>query len=87
MKARGAIKGYKIDTKEQNININFGDFSECKAIKPRYVVKKGDIDKYMRRYLPARGIGTIVVSTDKGLMTHEEAIEDNRGGCLLACFY
>ena len=87
MKEKGAIKKYKIDTKNNSVEITIGDLFDCKAIKPRFTVKKGQIEKYRRRYLPARDIGTIVVSTNQGLMDHEEAIKLGVGGCLLAYFY
>lgn len=87
MKQKNAIKKYKINPKEKSVEITLGDVSECKAIKPRFTVKKDQIEKYKRRYLPARGIGTIIVSTNKGLMTHEEAEEEGMGGSLVAYFY
>ncbi|MFH1151855.1 MAG: 30S ribosomal protein S8 [Nanoarchaeota archaeon] len=87
MKQKGAIKKYKINTKDKSLEITIGILSECKAIKPRFTVDKNQIDKYRRRYLPARNIGTIIVSTNKGLMTHEEAQEEEIGGCLIAFFY
>ncbi|MEK6925679.1 MAG: 30S ribosomal protein S8 [Nanoarchaeota archaeon] len=87
MKQKGAIKKYKIDSKDKSIDVSLGDMHECKAIKPRFTVKKGQIDKYKRRYLPARGIGTIILSTSKGLLTHDEAQEEGIGGCLIAYFY
>jgi len=87
MKQKGAIKGYKINSKEKNMEVTIGKLIECKAIKPRFTVKKTQIEKYMRRYLPARGIGTIIVSTNQGLITHEDAFEQNTGGCLIAYFY
>ncbi len=87
MKQKNAIKKYKINSKEKSVEITFGDFSECKAIKPRFTVQENQIEKYKRRYLPARNIGTIIVSTNKGLMTHEEALEEGIGGCLIAYFY
>jgi len=87
MKQKNAIKKYKINPKEKSVEITLGEVSECKAIKPRFTVQKGEIEKYKRRYLPARGIGTIIVSTDKGLMTHEEAEEEGTGGSLIAYFY
>ncbi|HEB47012.1 MAG TPA: 30S ribosomal protein S8 [Candidatus Pacearchaeota archaeon] len=37
--------------------------------------------------LPARNIGTVIVSTNKGLMTHEEALQEKIGGSLIAYFY
>ncbi len=87
MKQKGAIKKYKIDAKEKNIEVTLGDFSECKAIKPRFTVDKSQIDKYRRRYLPSRNLGTVIISTNKGLLTHEEANIEGIGGCLIAYFY
>ena len=87
MKEKGAVKKYKINSKEKFLEITIGDLSECKAIKPRFTVDKEQIEKYRRRYLPARNLGTVIVSTNKGLMTHEEAQEEKTGGCLIAFFY
>nr|AJS12603.1 30S ribosomal protein S8 [uncultured archaeon] len=87
MKQKGAVKKYKINTEEKSIDMTLGDFQECKSIKPRFTVQKDEIEKYRRRYLPARNMGTIIVSTNKGLMTHEEAQEEKTGGCLIAYFY
>jgi small subunit ribosomal protein S8 len=87
MKQKGAIKKYKIDSKEKSVEVTIGELSECKAIKPRFSVDKSQIEKYRRRYLPARNLGTMIVSTNKGLVTHEEAQEENIGGCLIAYFY
>ena len=87
MKQKNAIKKYKIDSKEKSIEITIGELSECKAIKPRFSVDKTQIEKYRRRYLPSRNLGTVIVSTNKGLMTHEEAQEEETGGCLIAFFY
>ena len=87
MKQKNAIKKYKIDPKDKSIEITLGDISECNAIKPRFTVGKDEIDKYVRRYLPARGIGEMIISTNKGLMTHKEAVEEGIGGSLIAYFY
>ncbi len=87
MKQKGAIKKYKINSKEKSVEVTIGELSECKSIKPRFSVDKSQIEKYRRRYLPARNLGTMIISTNKGLMTHEEAQEENIGGCLIAYFY
>lgn len=87
MKQKNAIKKYKIEGKENAVEVTIENLSECKAIKPRFTVKKDQIEKYRRRYLPARNLGTMIVSTNKGLMTHQEAQEQNIGGCLIAYFY
>lgn len=87
MKQKGAIKKYKIDGKRKIVEISLGEFSECKAIKPRFSCDVSQIEKYRRRYLPSRNMGTIIISTNKGLLTHEEAQEEKIGGSLIAYFY
>ena len=61
MKQKGVIKKYKINSKDKSVEVMLGDFSECRAIKPRFSVKKDQIEKYRRRYLPARNIGFMIV--------------------------
>lgn len=61
--------------------------NKCKAIKPRYSVTVDRIDKYLRRYLPSRNFGTLIVSTNKGIMAHHDALENNLGGSLIAYYY
>ncbi len=88
MKSKEMIKKYKIDSKEKEIEVTIGNLTECKAIKPRLTATKEMLqNKYVRRYLPARNVGTIIISTNKGLMTHQEALEQGKGGSLIAYFY
>ena len=87
MKQEGAVKKYKIDAKDKSLSVTLGEFSECKAVKPRFSCDVTQIEKYRRRYLPARNVGTLIISTNKGLMTHLEAQEEQTGGCLIAYFY
>ncbi len=87
MKQKGAIKKYKINSKEKTLDVSIGDMVDCKAIKPRFSCNVDKIEKYRRRYLPARNLGTVIISTNKGLMTHEEAQEEKIGGSLIAYFY
>jgi len=61
-----------------------GKINDCKAIKPRYAVKKDEFERFEKRYLPSRDIGLIVVSTPQGVMAHVKAKESNTGGRLLA---
>jgi small subunit ribosomal protein S8 len=76
---------YSITGKEVKIEIK--NLNEFKAIKPRYTVSVKNLNKYVRRYLPAKNFGFIIVSTNKGLMKHYEAQEQNLGGCLIAYVY
>ncbi|MBU4070274.1 MAG: 30S ribosomal protein S8 [Nanoarchaeota archaeon] len=87
MKQEGAIKKYKINSTEKSIEITIGELSECNAIKPRFSVNVKQIEKYRRRYLPSRQLGIVIISTNKGLITHKEAQEEKIGGCLVAYFY
>jgi len=86
----GKNLGYieNFDTDGTKLKITSGkELNSCKVIKPRFNVSKQGLDKYLRRYLPARDMGVVIISTDKGLMTHKEAIDKNLGGALIAYFY
>jgi len=85
-KREGYIESFAIRDKKLEIKSSAG-LNKCNAIKPRYFVDKDSIEKYVRRYLPARDFGFLVVSTNKGIMTHKEAIDKKIGGCLIAYFY
>ena len=64
-----------------------GRINKCGVIKPRFPVKKDEFEKWEERYLPARDIGILIVSTSKGVMTHIEAKRQGVGGVLLAYVY
>ena len=84
-KLRGYISEYR--TNDNNLFIKFDKLNVCKAVKPRYVVRVKTIDKYVRRYLPARDMGVLIISTSQGLMTHQTAQKKNIGGSVIAYFY
>jgi ribosomal protein S8 len=46
-----------------------------------------NLNRYVKRYLPAKGIGLVVISTSEGLMTHSTAQDKNIGGSLNAYLY
>jgi small subunit ribosomal protein S8 len=64
-----------------------GKINNCGVIRPRHAVKRDGYEKWEKRYLPAAGFGVMVVSTPKGIMTHEQAMEQGTGGRLLAYVY
>ncbi len=84
-KLKGYIKEYKLTNNE--LKVEFEKLNKCQAIKPRYMVSVDEIGKFVKRYLPAKNFGIIIISTSKGLMTHQTAIEKNIGGCLVAYMY
>ena len=64
-----------------------GNINKCGVVKPRYSVKKNNFEKFERRYLPAKDVGILFVSTSKGIMTHYDAKAKKIGGKLLAYCY
>lgn len=73
------------DGKSGKFNIQLkSKVNDCNVIKPRYSVGVNEFEKWEKRFLPAREFGVLIVSTTKGLMTHEEAKKQHLGGKLLA---
>jgi len=64
-----------------------GNINKCGVIKPRYSVKRNEFENFERRYLPAKDIGILFVSTPRGVMTHYDAKSKKTGGRLLAYCY
>ena len=61
--------------------------NDCGIIKPRYPVKIDEYEKFEKRYLPAKDIGILIVSTTKGVTTHIKAKESKTGGRLLSYIF
>ena len=64
-----------------------GNINKCGVIKPRYSVKKSEFEKFEERYLLARDMGILILSTPLGIITHKDAKGKNTGGRLLAYCY
>jgi len=64
-----------------------GKINKSHAIRPRFAVKHDKYEKWASRYLPSRGFGILIISTPKGVMNHNEAIEAGVGGRLLGFVY
>lgn len=76
------------DGKGKLLNISLiGNVNKIGVIKPRFNVKKDDYEKFEKRYLPAKDFGILIVSTSKGMMTHNEAKEKGLGGRLICYCY
>ncbi len=89
MKKERYLEDFKVLSSEKGgeIKVILGDYiNECKAIMPRFFVKKNEYLEEEKRYLPAVNTGIIIVSTSKGLMTHREA-KGKYGGALIAYVY
>ena len=64
-----------------------GNINKCGVIKPRYSVKKDQYEKFEKRYLLAKGMGILIISTPLGIISHDEAKKKGIGGKLLAYCY
>ncbi len=67
--------------------ITIKKLNESRAIRPRFHFQKKELEKYLRRFLPSRNLGIVIVSTDHGIVTHREALDKGFGGILLAYCY
>ena len=64
-----------------------GNINNCGVIKPRYPIKRDDLDKWEARYLPAQHFGILIMTTTKGIVSQDEAKKNGIGGKLLAYVY
>jgi small subunit ribosomal protein S8 len=86
MKEKGYIN-YTVNEEEKTVTVEVIKLNKCQAVKPRYSTGQDGIDKYLRRFLPSRNFGTLIISTNKGLMSHQDALANEIGGSLIAYFY
>ncbi|HIE31471.1 MAG TPA: 30S ribosomal protein S8 [Methanosarcinales archaeon] len=64
-----------------------GKINDCKVIKPRFSVKRTDLERWEKRFLPARNFGSLILTTSNGILSHYDAREKEVGGQLLAYVY
>lgn len=67
-----------------------GRINKVGVIKPRISVTYRELREmpaWLRKYLPSRDIGILIISTSQGVMSHREALEKRIGGILLAYVY
>ena len=86
MKKEGHLD-YELNKEEKIIKIKIIKLTECRTVKPRYFVDKNGIDRYLKRFLPSRNFGSLIISTNKGLMNHKETAKHKIGGSIIAYFY
>ncbi len=67
-----------------------GRINDAGVIKPRMSIKYAELRSmpdWLRKILPSRDIGLLILSTPQGVMSHKEALERGIGGILLAYVY
>ena len=61
--------------------------NSCGVVKPRISVPHRGLERYESRFLPAQDFGLLVLSTNRGLLSHSAARELKIGGRLVAYVY
>ena len=90
LKEKGYIKGFEQidDGKAGVFQVQLiGNINNCGVIKPRYPIKREELDKWESRYLPAQHFGLLVLTTTQGIVSQDEAKKNGIGGKLLAYVY
>lgn len=64
-----------------------GNINDCGVVKPRYPIKRDELDKWESRYLPAQHFGLLILTTTQGILSQDEAKKNGIGGKLLAYVY
>ena len=90
LKENGYVGSYSVieDGRGGLVEVNLlGTINSCSVIKPRSSVKLDDFEACEKRFLPAKDFGVLIISTNKGLLTQQQAREQNVGGNLIAYCY
>ncbi len=64
-----------------------GRINKCGLISPRLAIQKNEFERWERNYLPAVGVGILVITTSEGVLSHNEAKSKGIGGRLLGYVY
>lgn len=90
MQEKGYIGEFELvdDNRGGKIRVKLlGKINVCGSVKPRHSVQVEEYTKWEKRYLPAKDYGALVISTSKGVMSHDKAADAKVGGALLAYVY
>ncbi len=64
-----------------------GRINNANVVKPRFSVPVQEFIRWEKRFLPAEGIGFLILTTSQGIMDQREAREKGTGGKLLGFVY
>jgi small subunit ribosomal protein S15Ae len=90
MQKHGYIGEFEIidDHRSKKIVIELlGRINKVGVISPRYDLALSDFEKWTNSILPSRQFGHLVISTNQGIFTHEEARNRHIGGKIIGFFY
>ena len=90
MQKHGYINDFEVvdDARAGKIVVELnGRLNKCGVISPRFDLKLKNFEKFLVQILPSRQFGHIVLTTNKGIMDHNEARKNMIGGKVLGFFY
>jgi small subunit ribosomal protein S15Ae len=90
MQREGYIGEFEIidDHRSKKIVIELlGRINKVGVISPRFDIPVTDFEKWTSSILPSRQFGHLVLSTNQGIFTHEEARSRHIGGKIIGFFY
>jgi small subunit ribosomal protein S8 len=64
-----------------------GKINNCGAISPRFSVQLEEMESWEKRYLPGKNFGILMLSTSRGVLSHEQARKEGIGGELIGYVY
>ena len=64
-----------------------GKINRCGAITPRFSVQLEEMEYWEKQYLPGKNFGLLMLSTSRGVISHEQARKEGVGGELLGYVY
>jgi len=90
LKNEGYIDDFEFidDNRGGKFQINLlAKITKCGVITPRFKVKNNEYNYWEERFLPSYNKGMLLVTTNKGVMSHHEAINKGLGGFLIGYVY
>merc|ERR1712166_1235017 len=90
MQSHGYVGEFEIVDDARNgkivVDLN-GRLNKCGVISPRFDLKLKNFEKFVYQILPSGQFGYVVLTTNKGIMDHDQARKQKIGGKVLGFFY
>jgi small subunit ribosomal protein S8 len=90
MQEAGYIGGFEYidDNRGGQLRVQLnGRINRCGAINPRFNVKLAEMERWESQFLPGKNFGMLILSTSRGVMSHDAARRLGIGGELLGYVY
>jgi small subunit ribosomal protein S8 len=90
MQDAGYIGGFEFidDGRGGQLKVHLtGKINKCGAITPRFSVQLDEMEYWEKQDLPGKNFGILMISTSRGVLSHEQARKEGIGGELLGYVY